>query len=93
MSVRGGEARAWQDHPVESIGRPPASLRRRVEGATTTWGPPAIRPSVFQQDTVIRCFRVRENLEFGLTANKLPEGEQNEISSLLAMTEEEATTG
>lgn len=42
---------------------------------------------------MIRCFRVRENLEFGLTANKLPEGEQNEISSLLAMTEEEATTG
>ena len=50
-------------------------------GDTTVMGPGSDRAMVFQQDTVFPWLHVRDNVEFGLRANKLPEDERNEITN------------
>ena len=50
-------------------------------GDTTVMGPVSDRAMVFQQDTVFPWLRVRDNVEFGLRANKLPEDERNKITN------------
>ena len=50
-------------------------------GDTTVMGPVSDRAMVFQQDTVFPWLRVRDNVEFGLRANELPEDERNEITN------------
>ncbi len=50
-------------------------------GDTTVMGPVSDRAMVFQQDTVFPWLRVRDNVEFGLRATKLPEGDRNEITN------------
>jgi NitT/TauT family transport system ATP-binding protein len=42
-------------------------------------GPGSDRAMVFQQDTVFPWMHVRENVEFGLRANKVPTGQREEI--------------
>ena len=54
-------------------------------GDTTVMGPGSDRAMVFQQDTVFPWLHVRDNVEFGLRANKLPEDERNEITNYLVV--------
>jgi NitT/TauT family transport system ATP-binding protein len=58
--------------------QPPTNGNVAVDGQVVT-GPGSDRAMVFQQDTVFPWMHVRENVEFGLKANKIPPAEREQI--------------
>lgn len=60
--------------------QPPTDGQVRL-GDEVVRGPGADRAMVFQQDTVFPWLHVRENIEFGLRATKVPESDRKEITN------------